>query len=61
MEKLYAFVLKGEEVIGDDFLLGLTKEVRERGLFVVYQTTARPPIRLKVVHENKEGDGGGRE
>jgi len=55
MEKLYAIIFKGEEVVGDNFLIGLSKQLRNDGLFLVYQTSARPPIKLKVIsQENGE-------
>ena len=51
MEKTAAVLFKGDEVLLDNFVIRLNKEIRDSGLFLIYVTTARPPTRLKVLHE----------
>lgn len=48
-EKIYGLLFKGEEVVGDNFLINFAKELRDNGLFLVYQTTRHTPCRLKIV------------
>ena len=55
MEKIYAILFKGDEVIGDNFLIGLNKQLRDDGLFLIYQTTVRPPKKLKIVEAENGG------